>query len=346
MRIVVMLYVLCTLNTTVLAQYNNSWIDYSTTHQYFKFPIYKTGVYRLDSLTLANAGFPAGSISPQKIQLYARGTQIPLHIRGEQDGVLNKIDYIEFYAQKNTGDLDTALYLTKGGNPYYSLFNDTINYFLTWSVNTQNGLRYAIDTTKNYNSYTPQTHWYKQVNTIFNNEYSYGKAVQGATDYGYFAEEGWMTSTVNTQLNGYQININTPNVVTNLPLYISTAYATGSDAGTGGIDNKLQVVLNNTVLADTSVDGYAYFKNTFNTSSNLLTATNNFTFKSVNIGSGSSGRAYIAYFNLNYPASTSANNRSNYEFYSDINPLSTTLYNITQQGGNKANTRIINISAN
>ncbi|MBC7412562.1 MAG: hypothetical protein H7331_08940, partial [Bacteroidia bacterium] len=345
-QIIVLLCMVCTFNTRLLAQYNNSWINYSTAHQYFKFPIYKTGVYRLDSTTLANAGFPANSISPQKIQMYARGIQIPLHIRGEQDGVLNKTDYIEFYAQKNNGDLDTALYITKGGNPYYSLFNDTINYFLTWSITAQNGLRYSVDTTKNYTSYTPKAYWYKTVNSIFNGEYSYGKAQQGASDYGYFAEEGWMGSTNNTIPNGYQLNIATPNVVNNLPLYINTAYATGNDAATGGIDNNLQIVLNNTILSDTSVDGYAYFKNTIKTNSNVLIANNDFKFKSINVGAGNTGRAYIAYFNINYPASTSANNKSNYEFYTETNPLPTTLYNITQQAGNKGNTRIINTTAN
>ncbi len=324
------------------AQYNNSWINYSTLHQYFKFPIVATGVYRLDSLTLANAGFPTGSISPQKLQLFARGNEIPLHIRGTQDGVLNATDYIEFYATKNSGDLDTALYLAKGGNPYYSLFNDTINYYLTWSITAQNGVRYAVDTTRNHSSYTPIAYWNKLSINSYTNSYSYGKALAGATDYGYSADEGWMSYTDKTTTNGFQAYINTPNIVPNAPISIQTFYTSGSNSSTSTVDNQLQLSLNGTLLKDSTFDGYQYFNYTLPQTTAILTANNLLTFKSVNLGQDNSGRAYIAYFNINYPAYTIANNRANYSFYLPATTTPIQRIDIAQQAGNMANTRLLN----
>jgi hypothetical protein len=338
-----LLYILCISSTLALAQFTNSWIDYSTNHQYFKFPVYKTGVYKLDSSTLANAGFPVGSVSPQKLQLYARGKEIPLHITGVQDGILNKLDAIEFYATKNSGDMDTAIYLTKGGNAYISLFNDTIFYFLTWSTSALNGARYAVDSTTNYSSYTPQPYWYKQL--VLANAYTYalGSYRVNATDYGYYAEEGYATLAVNDTINAAQTIINTPNMVLNAPVYSSHAYMSGSSSGSN--DNHLKLSFNNIVLSDDLFSGYAYFKKNNSFNSSLLNNNNTLTFKSLSTNSVNTGRAFLAYFTLSYPAATVVNNKANYEFYSMPNSASVIRFDIAQQAGTLSNTRIINTYA-
>ncbi|MEZ4740363.1 MAG: C25 family cysteine peptidase [Flavobacteriales bacterium] len=112
--------------------YGNEWIDHD--RQYWRFDVYSTALHRLDSATLAAAGFPIGTVDPKDLMLFGREKQVPLYIQGGEDGVLNSGDLIEFIGRKNDGWIDTRMYQTPEhhANPYYSQFNDTIHYFLTW----------------------------------------------------------------------------------------------------------------------------------------------------------------------------------------------------------------------
>ncbi|MBX2973922.1 MAG: hypothetical protein KF797_12525 [Flavobacteriales bacterium] len=110
----------------------NEWIDYD--RQYWRFDVYRDGLHRLDSATLAASGFPVSTVDPAHLMLFGREKQIPIYIEGGDDGVLNAGDFIEFVGRKNDGWIDTRMYPTSRShaNPHYSLFNDTIHYFLTW----------------------------------------------------------------------------------------------------------------------------------------------------------------------------------------------------------------------
>lgn len=121
----------------------NEWINYN--QQYFKVKIAQEGVYKLTYADLQNAGFDLHSVDARNIQLFARGEEIPIYIEGENDGIFNEDDFILFCAEKNDGWFDSLLY--KDGqvqaNPYYSLYNDTICYFITANKNVNNK-RYSI----------------------------------------------------------------------------------------------------------------------------------------------------------------------------------------------------------
>jgi hypothetical protein len=114
--------------------YSNEWINFSNKH--YKFPIGKTGFYRIDSLALANSGINVSSLNPKNFQLFIKGKEVPLFIYGESDNMLNDTDYVEFYAERNDGQFDSSLYynITYLPNRYVSLFNDTIYGFLTWII--------------------------------------------------------------------------------------------------------------------------------------------------------------------------------------------------------------------
>ncbi|HEX2618059.1 MAG TPA: hypothetical protein VHL57_10985, partial [Flavobacteriales bacterium] len=112
--------------------YGNEWIDHA--QRYWSFPIVGSGVYRIDSTALANAGFPVTTVDPQQIRIYGRQRQVPIYIQGEADGVFNSADVIEFYAKGNDAWLDSSLWDTPShmSNPYFSFYCDTINYFITF----------------------------------------------------------------------------------------------------------------------------------------------------------------------------------------------------------------------
>ena len=80
-------------------KYGNEWINYSQKH--YKVSIPKTGLYRLDSTTIANAGIPISTINPKNFQVFIKGIEQFIYVKGESDNVFNTSDYIEFFAEKN-----------------------------------------------------------------------------------------------------------------------------------------------------------------------------------------------------------------------------------------------------
>lgn len=110
------------------AQFNNSWIDYNKTYYKFKTPttgIYRIGFQELDRLGLA--GTPA-----EHFQLWRNGRELTLYT-SKTSGAFGATDYIEFWLNKNDGELDKRLYR----KPEYqhtaetSLFTDSVAIFLT-----------------------------------------------------------------------------------------------------------------------------------------------------------------------------------------------------------------------
>lgn len=178
--------------------YGNEWINYS--QQYYKFPVVKTGLYRIDSATLATAGIPISGINPKNIQIFGRGEELYLYINGESDGVLNTSDYIEFYAQHNDGYLDSLVYQNKSAghsNPYYSLFNDTAFYFITWN-NSTNNKRYIVEADTAFAAFTPANYFLKEQTLMYPSNYYTGETFGGinVTDPEFTPTEGWFDNAV------------------------------------------------------------------------------------------------------------------------------------------------------
>ena len=116
-------------------QLGNEWIDAS--QRYFAFKICENGVYRLDYNSLSSHGIPVDGINPKTIQIFKNGEEQYLFIKGQEDNRFDNDDFIEFYATKNDGTLDTELYKEASNQPniHQSLFTDTSTYYLTWSTN-------------------------------------------------------------------------------------------------------------------------------------------------------------------------------------------------------------------
>jgi len=178
-------------------QYGNEWIDYS--QKYFSFKIWQTGIYRIDANTLNAAGVPLSSINPTQFQIFGKQKELAIYVNDGGDGILDNADYIEFYAEKNDGWLDSLLYNnpTKIGNPGYSLYNDTLRYFFTWK-NSGVGSRFISETDVNYSAFTASN--YVLSNTIFSPSSGYvdGYKEAGSSSSFYVDGEGYGQ----TQING------------------------------------------------------------------------------------------------------------------------------------------------
>ena len=120
--------------TASMAQviHGNEWIDHS--RQYWRFNVHADGLVRIDSASLANNGFPIATVDPADLMVFGREKQVPIYIQGGDDGILNTGDFIEFFVERNDGWLDTQMYNQpqQQANPFYSLYNDTIRYYITW----------------------------------------------------------------------------------------------------------------------------------------------------------------------------------------------------------------------
>jgi len=96
-----------------------------------------TGIYRITRAVLKDSGAAIKNIDPRSLQLFNRGKEVPIYVKGESDGSFDKSDYIEFYGQRNPNSV---------ADYYYDPFTDKNVYFLTWGE--QDGLRYAEESAK------------------------------------------------------------------------------------------------------------------------------------------------------------------------------------------------------
>ena len=119
--------------------FGNEWIDFSKT--YYKIKVAEDGIYRVSAAAMAAAGIPS-SVPADRFRLFCNGKETPLFVSTES--TLGAQDYLEFYGEKNRSQVDRLLFADPENemvNPWYSLFNDTSAYFLTWVENGA-GLRF------------------------------------------------------------------------------------------------------------------------------------------------------------------------------------------------------------
>ena len=149
--------------------YNNEWIDFEQT--YVKIKVAKTGLYRIPFSSLQNTDLP---LTADGFQLYNKGEQVPIYLT--TNGTLGNEDYIEFFAEKNDGELDKDLFSDASFqlSDVKSLFSDTAAYFLSWD-NTDCNLR--INKINNNLSVVPaaETHFNHRIDVVPNNQFFAGK---------------------------------------------------------------------------------------------------------------------------------------------------------------------------
>ncbi len=250
--------------------YGNEWIHYD--RQYWSFQVWQDGMRKIDSTALANAGFPVGTVDPRTIQLYARGRQIPIHLEGEQDGVFNTSDYIEFYGAKNDAWLDSALWDSPAhiNNPYYSLYNDTIRYYLTWGP--QNEARRTIESgSTNWAAYTPLPWCWATTLLQYTAVYQTGiRNYLGASTAAIGEAEGYFHSQT-IAANGGDATV--PYTLAMPSLYLGadppsstlriSLASLNNPGGTQCLDHHLRVTHAGNTLADTTFQGYKLLKYAF-----------------------------------------------------------------------------------
>ncbi len=294
--------------------YGNEWINYS--QSYYKVYIHENGVYRIDYNTLLNNGFPLGSINPRNIQVFNKGVEQYIFVKGENDNIFNPGDYIEFYAEKNDGTLDTPLYKNPEGqaNKAYSLFNDSSVYFITWN-NSFSNRRLQADNDVNFSSYSPVPYIFKTSRENYTARYFAGETnAGGITDPEYTANEGWFDNGFNVGQSVTK-NITTTNKYANGPDAEAEFVVLGQSNYAGVyIDHHLNISFAG-IAIDTLFDGYQVlrFNNTLPVAQIGNTSTP-FVFSSVNDLGVGSDRNTIAYIQIKYPHTLNLGGASMFDF--------------------------------
>jgi len=171
--------------------YGNEWIEYD--QSYFKIMIKDDGIYRIPKSAIPSE---ASTVDGDAFQIYHNGREIPLYVTNT-DG-LSDTDYIEFYGKKNRSEIDEFLFInpeTELLNPYFSLFNDTSAYYLTW--NEELGKRYEeVDEAIPVNATFEQSYTHEQLQVFGTHHTKFYRTAGGSQlkRSNFELGEGWATN--------------------------------------------------------------------------------------------------------------------------------------------------------
>ena len=313
MRKSLLIFFLCNNLFLIGQQYGNEWINYS--QSYFHFPVYENGIHRLDYSTIKTALFSIGTdiatIPSADFQVFGREKEIPLYVADGGDGFLNSGDFVEFYAERNDSWLDSLVYdsVHYVPDPYYSLFNDTIRYYLSWNGSSSNS-RMQVETDVNFNAYSPLNYcWYKN-HIKYNSTYVLGPQTNGTSCPIYKSGEGWM-GPVHLKGPNYQELMNTENTYSNGPdakcdIVITPSNSPSSNSS--GYNHNTRILYNSTVVLDTSYFGYFLINYSFLIPNNSLGNPSTAIIHNIgNIGQ-SQDRQNVSHITINYPHTFDFNN--------------------------------------
>ncbi|MFN3917270.1 MAG: C25 family cysteine peptidase [Flavobacteriales bacterium] len=329
MRRLLLLFSILVLGYSALSQpYGNEWIDYDQT--YFEFKIVEKGLYRIDSTALANAGFPVSSIDPRNIQVFNREKEIFIYIDGGSDGVFNSTDYIEFFGYGNDGWLDSTVYEQPSYQPdkYYSLYNDTISYYITWN-NSTNNKRIILETNLNFSGHTPLDWCWHSRYLDYRTVYLEGPKLLGASSPYFKYGEGWFGSSFTT----INVDVPSPFPYTGAGAPDARCYSVTASSNnptiTGLAPNhhiEIAYGTSNIVAVDTLFHGYQQIKASFEfPASSLGTSTTRFRHRNIPISGLSASLTHISSVTLDYPRTFNFGGANYLEFrlpFNSTNPSS------------------------
>jgi hypothetical protein len=297
--------------------YGNEWINYG--QKYYAFNIVQTGLHRIDYSTLVSSGIDVQQFSSANMQVFGREKEIPLLVEDGGDGAFNNGDYFLFYAERNDGWLDYSLYENSSwiGNPKYSLYNDTIQFFFTWN-NSTNNKRFVIENDVAVNSYAPSNFVLFERFGSFNEKYNEGEKSSDASSSYFMQGEGWGKTPVNgaggftwdfssIQLDNLFQGSNAPLIEYNsIVVGNSNAYFAN---GLGNHHTRQTVGASNFVLVDSIFQGYKSIKSKSLFPSSVLSSNGSTNFKVSIIGDLSVATDFqsINFWSFKYPRIPSFN---------------------------------------
>ena len=327
-------FFLLTLSLQLFSQpYGNEWIK--NNQKYFKIPIGKAGLYRLDYTSLIPAAtdmkLDLSTVKPKKWQMFYKGKEIPIYVSGEGDNIFNNYDFIEFYATLNDGTLDKELYADSNfvANDKISMITDSSFYYLTFlpASSSQNGWHMQNYKNTAFSSYPAEPYFIHESLLNFANEYNRGRKYSVGTSEAenpeYTKTEGYCSqffgsgtgySSQTAILETRFMNSNGP-----LPSYSFTSIGVNDNKNVN-MDHrfKLGISTDNFTfknVLDTSFDGFEIIRNMKNLDYSSIGGNNTFIKFDVQFISGVSYQAHaLNSVSIKYPRNFDLDGKSNFKF--------------------------------
>lgn len=206
------------------------WLDYS--QSYYKIPVARAGIYRVTARELERAGVPVSNIDPTTLQLFHRGVEQAILLAGDADRRFDSDDFFEFFGRGNDGAPDSLLYQPTSAqpHPFYSLFNDTTAYFLTWRADSRPGRRMNAYADTAYAFLSPEAHHWADDLRLFTDHYpGWAAGIAPKIEYSYYeAGEGY-TGVIQRKGQPYTNAFALANAVRSGPLPQLDLLVTGRD---------------------------------------------------------------------------------------------------------------------
>ena len=345
LKIVLSMLISMQMSFLSFGQLSNEWFDSS--QRYFTFKIGQNGVYRLNYNTLLSHGIPVDDINPKNIQIFKNGEEQYLYVYGQEDNNFDADDFIEFYATKNDGSLDTELYKESSNQPnsYQSLFTDTSTYYLTWNSDVLNK-RIVTYYDNDYEGKTADSYFINEQIISFKDYFFPGIPNQNNSSQ-QFSEytdgEGfgrWIWSSQPAfELDFPQVFSNGPNAEFEI-LAFSANHNTSEVSN--GYNHELALSLDNKANTLASQKAFGYQRIQLNAStdpSNLKPVT------SLYIGESNYNKSafVLSYIKCNYPRLLNLNNNSQLRVNGSFN---SSFFNFSDYPLSKNNPYVIDLSNN
>jgi Peptidase family C25 len=295
---------------SIAQPYGNEWIAFTSgqalsSQQYFRIGIWKEGVYRVTYTDMLNNGVPVTSwFSLDRFQVYASGKEQFINVVDvNADNIFGPGDYVEFYGKGNDGTYDRALYMNAEDqpNPYYSIYNDTASYFLTYSPFSTNNRRMPILNDNNFGAYSPESYFISENVKVYGAEYNIGwRDYNDIADNSFSEGEGFLSNRVNKNAP-LDINYTISKGVALGPLPTIEAMVMGANANA----HPYQLKSAGNILIDTLFYAYELVKHNFDIFN--LPLSGNYTFQFMPLNDitfpGNLNYMQIAYAKLRYSRS-------------------------------------------
>lgn len=261
------------------------WHDPNNT--YFQLTVSQSGIYRLDQAYLVNNGINVGAINPQTMKIFNRGIEIPLFVKGEEDGRFDAEDYAAFYGKKNPGD-----------STYYDLYSDDNVYWLTWDDTP--GSRMEVRASLAASRHAPQVYiekvYLEQENVFHEGDNSIATLTTDLVD-----GEGWVWCFLyggDNQIANFQVS-QIADTAIDCTIKVKLHGTTRDPVFP---DHHVQIVLNDAVLDDVYLDNTEtlFYAKTFDRSL-LREGENEIEVKSVGDTGAELDQIYLDRIEVEYP---------------------------------------------
>lgn len=357
-RIALLLSICLTAIAAKGQNFGNEWINYS--QSYYFIPIAEDGVYRITYSDFISAGIQINTVNPNNIRMYAFAEEVPIYIEGVGDGTFNSGDYIEFIGEGNDGRRETVLYDSPAyhANPDYSLFSDTVRYYITFS--NSSGSRFN-EVSQNVGDYTPKNFVWHRSQEVFSQTYHDQPQLLDTPPFNnpnfrlslsdFQVGEGWLSSkttlgnsrNVNLPTSGVYNGADAPDTASALTVVVGV-----SDMNASGNDHHIQVRYGEqqTLAANSQYDGYRVNRFQFDIPrTDLGESETTITHQVLGITGISRDDQAVAKVSITYPRITDLDGANAFNFVQYFNPVqSRTRYDFGNIAG--ANPRIYTLGSN